>query len=582
MNPQTDTVGPRPEGSHEWTAHPRRAFALRLVLLAVPVLASIAACAVFSKLWLRPHGAPQWLWWLAILGVSLSANRAAHRALRFLTPLPFLYQLSLVFPDEAPSRFKAATRSPSVRQLEREFLNRDDESLRSASSSLALTPSETALKIIELVGALTHHDRRTRGHSERVRLIAETIGEELKLTSEELNKLRWAALVHDIGKLTVPSEILNKRGRPTEEEWQVLQDHPHAGLHLSEGLHNWLGEWGGGIWEHHERFDGTGYPNGLRGDQITLAGRIVAVADSYEVMTATRSYKSPMPVEAARKELTSCAGTHFDPKVVRAMLAVSLGETTKRSRLWSWCSQPVLFASQTPLGAAGPALTSLGLAATLGLGPLPSAPVEAPPPQELAMTEPGALTTGDPGLANTADGGNTAASNSGSPSNSTGVSGDAGTPPSTSDVAENSPTTSSPSLPATTLPTATLPAPSDTKSPRAFPTTIPAASTSVAPTTTSNPKGNLPITAVNDYRTFTEGAGGIAVLSNDIDPDGDLDQTSLTITAAPQHGTAWVTPLRTIVYLLTSEEKVSADQLTYQICDTSGACSSATVHLTRD
>src|SRR5207248_9937661 len=114
-------------------------------------------------------------------------------------------------------------------------------------------------------------------------------------------------------------------GRPDAAACPVLHSVPEEGAKLAAPLRAWLGEWADTIEQHHERWDGLGYPHGLRGEQISRGARIVAVADSFEVMTATRSYKRPMDVKAARQELTDGAGTQFDPAMVRAFLNISLG-----------------------------------------------------------------------------------------------------------------------------------------------------------------------------------------------------------------------------------------------------------------
>ena len=154
--------------------------------------------------------------------------------------------------------------------------------------------------MVEIIGVLGDHDRRTRGHSERVRLYVELIGRELHLSKEERQKLQWGALLHDLGKLMVPPEILNKPGKPDPEEWAIIQQHPAWGMAFIEPLRPFLGEWVDAIGGHHEKWDGTGYPQQLRGAEITRAAAIVAVADSVEVMTAVRSYKKAMSLVDAR------------------------------------------------------------------------------------------------------------------------------------------------------------------------------------------------------------------------------------------------------------------------------------------
>jgi putative nucleotidyltransferase with HDIG domain len=158
------------------------------------------------------------------------------------------------------------------------------------------------------------------------------LASQLRIQDEDRDRLRWAALLHDIGKLHVPARILNKPGRPEPREWESLKAHPAAGARIARPLLSWLGPWADAIEQHHERFDGGGYPNGLEREGISLAARIVSVADSFEVMTAARSYKKPMSVPAARRELAACAGGQFDTAIVRAFLNVWVGSGGRSGR----------------------------------------------------------------------------------------------------------------------------------------------------------------------------------------------------------------------------------------------------------
>lgn len=155
------------------------------------------------------------------------------------------------------------------------------------------------------------------------------------LSNADLNGLRWGALLHDVGKLHVPAEILTKPEKPTAEEWEILRRHPTAAIGLLAPLKDWLGDWLLAASEHHERWDGTGYPQGTAGTDISIAGRIVAVADAYDVITSRRSYKAPASAEEARQELVRSAGSHFDPVVVRAMLEAGLRRRGFATR-FSW------------------------------------------------------------------------------------------------------------------------------------------------------------------------------------------------------------------------------------------------------
>jgi HD-GYP domain-containing protein (c-di-GMP phosphodiesterase class II) len=121
----------------------------------------------------------------------------------------------------------------------------------------------------------------------------------------------------------VPPAILNKRGRLDEEELDILRQHPEAGARLVRSMMPWLGEeFARAVEDHHENYDGTGYPQGLHGDEISRIGRVLAVVDSFEVMTAVRAYQRPMTFGDARRELARCSGTQFDPAVVRSFATI--------------------------------------------------------------------------------------------------------------------------------------------------------------------------------------------------------------------------------------------------------------------
>ena len=197
------------------------------------------------------------------------------------------------------------------------------------------------------------------------------------MAPEDRDKLNWAALLHDVGKLHVPAEILNKAGPLSPSEREVVERHPDLGAQLIGPLAGWLGPWARGVQEHHERWDGTGYPRGLAGEAISLGARIISVADAFDVMTALRSYKAPMSVAAAKRELTRWAGRQFDPTVVRAMLSVSLGRLWPTMGPLAWVAQlPVLSGARSApapltLGTLSRTVVLVGVAQTLGPASLP-------------------------------------------------------------------------------------------------------------------------------------------------------------------------------------------------------------------
>ena len=229
------------------------------------------------------------------------------------------------------------------------------------TNGLSQDRAEAAEQLVLLSTAIGKHDRRTRGHSERVRLYAELLAEELHLDKDERHKLQWAALIHDMGKITVPPEILNKRGKPNDGEWSILQNHPARGEELVAPVADWLGEWVHAVGGHHERWDGTGYPRRLAGSDIPRAAAMVAVADSFEVMTAVRSYKSAMSLADARAELTRCSGTHFSPDMVRAFLNVSLPKLRRAGGLLASLAHVPFIGNALTVSAKAPEAWGYGL-----------------------------------------------------------------------------------------------------------------------------------------------------------------------------------------------------------------------------
>ncbi|MFJ2214808.1 HD-GYP domain-containing protein [Streptomyces sp. NPDC101062] len=170
-----------------------------------------------------------------------------------------------------------------------------------------------------LVQAVDIKDTYTRGHSERVGHASVLIAQEMGMERERIEVLRFAGILHDVGKLGVPTRVLRKDGPLTPEERRVIELHPEYGHEMVRGI-AFLGEARGAILHHHERLDGSGYPYGLAGDRIPEFARVVAVADAFDAMTSTRSYRRGRPVGTAVAELERCAGTQFDPAMVRALV----------------------------------------------------------------------------------------------------------------------------------------------------------------------------------------------------------------------------------------------------------------------
>jgi putative nucleotidyltransferase with HDIG domain len=354
-----------------WVTRPWLGFAVRVGILAIPFGASLATVEVLRRT--LPATLPRWLA-IGIMAVAaVLVGFGTERIGRRLLPLSGLLEMTMLFPDRAPSRLRVLRRSASARQLRKRLADPDSDAADAAATTLAL------------ITALGGHDQRTRGHSERVRVFADLLAEQLGLSEPDHDRLRWAALLHDIGKLEIAAQVLNKPGKLDSDEWERVRDHPLDGAKLAAPLMEWLGEWGGGIAEHHERYDGTGYPLGLAGDEISRAGRIVAVIDAFETMTAARSYKQPMSARAARTELARCAGTHFDPEVVRAFLQISLPRL-----LWAMGPMAMLVhlpyqrsleATGSTLGSAvATASSATALAVSVAVIPASPAPLPVRPP----------------------------------------------------------------------------------------------------------------------------------------------------------------------------------------------------------
>ena len=176
-----------------------------------------------------------------------------------------------------------------------------------------------------LANSIDAKDTYTMGHSERVAKYSIEIGKIMNLSDEDLKNLYIGALLHDIGKIGISEAIINKPDKLTNEEFQQIKTHPSRGAMIIEPA-KFLKEKVPLIKYHHERFDGKGYPEGLKGEEIPLLARIICVADSFDAMTSKRAYRDTMPLEFARKEMIRCSETQFDPRIVSAFLEVIADE----------------------------------------------------------------------------------------------------------------------------------------------------------------------------------------------------------------------------------------------------------------
>ncbi|HWJ02206.1 MAG TPA: HD-GYP domain-containing protein [Verrucomicrobiae bacterium] len=190
--------------------------------------------------------------------------------------------------------------------------------LDESNAFLARTNSGT---VSALLTALDAKDRYTAKHSSNVATLALQIGYRLDLSPRELETLETAAILHDIGKIGIPEQILNKRGSLNSEEFAMVKRHAEIGAQIVHVIY-FLEEVGEIVLHHHERYDGLGYPRGIAGHEIPLTSRILAVADVYDALVTDRPYRSAMPIDKAIRVLEQGMGTQFDPNVVKVFLQI--------------------------------------------------------------------------------------------------------------------------------------------------------------------------------------------------------------------------------------------------------------------
>jgi diguanylate cyclase (GGDEF)-like protein len=195
--------------------------------------------------------------------------------------------------------------------------------IRLLPSGLPPLTREERATITALHDLIAARDAGTGAHSERVRLYALAVAHAHGMTEAETRDIEHGVILHDIGKIGIPDSILLKPGPLTPDEWKVMRTHPEVGRRLVEHI-PFLAGAVPIVYHHHERWDGNGYPEGLRGEHIPLGARIFAVADALDAMTFDRPYSRAVSLEAARAEIDRCAGTHFDPAVVATFLSIPL------------------------------------------------------------------------------------------------------------------------------------------------------------------------------------------------------------------------------------------------------------------
>ena len=173
--------------------------------------------------------------------------------------------------------------------------------------------------IQSILNTLTEKYNEEKVHSDSVSKYCKAVGEDMQLRKDEITELELAGMVHDIGKISLPDAILKKPGKLTEKEWEIIRNHTVNGYQILRAADKYsnIAEF---AMSHHERMDGKGYPNGLKGEEIPLFSRIISVADAYEAMTSDRPYRKAMKKQEAIEELKKHSGTQFDSGIVELFI----------------------------------------------------------------------------------------------------------------------------------------------------------------------------------------------------------------------------------------------------------------------
>jgi putative nucleotidyltransferase with HDIG domain len=237
----------------------------------------------------------------------------------------------LVLPQEEIALLRALTDRVGItieNALLYQGLKRSLEDLAKSSDDLRRAYLQTAAS---LTAAIEAKDPYTAGHVQKVTQWSGKLAKKLGLGDEEITAIEVAATLHDVGKIGIPGELLSKPGKLSEQEFSLIKTHSESSVNIVAGV-EFPWDVKSIIRQHHERWDGTGYPQGLRGEEIVLGARIIAVADAFEAMTSHRPYRPAKSLEETLTEIKSLAGKKFDPNVVEALL--SLQSDSKREAIF--------------------------------------------------------------------------------------------------------------------------------------------------------------------------------------------------------------------------------------------------------
>jgi putative nucleotidyltransferase with HDIG domain len=253
--------------------------------------------------------------------VMISGMQTVESAIEALRVGAFDYIMKPFDLRQVEAVVKRAIEHYDLRASKRKYENHLEELVEQRTFQLdrALESLEDAYRstLKALTVALETRDSETHGHSQRVVSFSLRLGRELGLEAEEMRSLEFGAMLHDIGKIGVPDAILRKPSSLTDEEWVTMRQHPVHGQQILSNI-EFLEGAARVVAQHHEKWDGSGYPMSLRGEQIDRNARIFAVADAFDAMISDRVYRAGRSYEAAAEELDKCTNQHFDPQIVRA------------------------------------------------------------------------------------------------------------------------------------------------------------------------------------------------------------------------------------------------------------------------
>lgn len=257
----------------------------------------------------------------SVVDIELAVNSLKVGAYDYITKPFSLEEVSISVSRALEKRRLLIENRNYRRTLEEQVASRTQQ-LEEALDVLQHTYHST---LMALGTALDSRDADTDGHSLRVTLYTTRLARLLGLQEQDLRVIQQGAVLHDIGKIGLPDNLLRKPSPLSESEWVLMRKHPVIGHRILSGI-KFLQGAAELVLHHHERYDGTGYPSGLKGEEISLGARVFAVADALDCMTSSRPYQSPTSFESAREGIVRGKGTRFDPKVIEAFLSVPIEE----------------------------------------------------------------------------------------------------------------------------------------------------------------------------------------------------------------------------------------------------------------